>query len=254
MIPWLRPISFICHCPGATQCPRCSGSGPALADVAINNTVVPTKSSFFTSVSLEIHPTSVEWDTAFHDHAHVGVRSHAGATSNQSPCFCKGMSGVPLTSDITGYPLGAVRTFSPSAGTLTTPVEQRGGSPHIVDAAVVPGVRGQRRAAPTSCARLQPRQFPAHAGDARADQGLVTDKLEGEADQDRREGGEPRPLCRLPNGRGRHPTANVPRDFAAHRGTATAATTSASVDVRWSCVQGQQTASLCQEKSPDETL
>src|SRR5262249_16083810 len=44
---------------------------------------------------------------AFHDHAHVGVRSHAGATSNQSPCFCKAMSGVPLTSDITGYPLGA---------------------------------------------------------------------------------------------------------------------------------------------------
>ena len=68
-----------------------------------------------------------------------------------------------------------------------------------------------------------------HAGDARADQGLVTDKLEGEADQDRRESREPRPLCRLPNGRGRHPTANVPGDFAAHRGTAAAATTSASV-------------------------
>jgi len=26
---------------------------------------------------------------AFHDHAHVGVRSHAGATSSQSPCRCK---------------------------------------------------------------------------------------------------------------------------------------------------------------------
>ena len=36
-------------------------------------------------------------------------------------------------------------------------------------------------------------------------------------------------LCRLPDGRGRHPTANVPGDFAAHRGTAAAATTSASV-------------------------
>src|SRR5262249_8261736 len=46
----------------------------------------------------------------------------------------------------------------------------------------------------------QPRQFLAHAGDARADQGLVTDELEGEADQDRREGGEPWPLCYLPNG------------------------------------------------------
>src|SRR5215471_16920289 len=48
---------------------------------------------------------------AFHDHAHVGVRSHAGATSNQSPCFCKGMSGVPLTRDITGGPFGATRTI-----------------------------------------------------------------------------------------------------------------------------------------------
>src|SRR6516225_7814706 len=61
----------------------------------------------------------------------------------------------------------------------------------------------------------------------RADQGLVTDKLEGQADQDRRESREPRPLCYLPDGRGRHRTANVPRDFAAHRGTAAAAATSA---------------------------
>ena len=84
-------------------------------------------------------------------------------------------------------------------------------------------------AAPPSCARLKPRQFLADAGDAGADQGLVTDKLEGQADQDRREGGEPRPLCYLPDGRGRHRTANVPRDFAAHRGATAAATTSASV-------------------------
>ena len=95
-----------------------------------------------------------------------------------------------------------------------------------VDAAVVPDVRGQRGAAPASRARLQPRQFLVDAGDARADQGLVADELEGEANQDRREGGEPRTLCRLPNGRGRHPTANVPGDSAAHRRTATAVTTS----------------------------
>jgi len=69
-----------------------------------------------------------------------------------------------------------------------------------MDAALVPDVRGQRRAAPTSCARLQPRQFLADAGDARADQGLVADESEGQADQDRREGGEPRPLCHLPDG------------------------------------------------------
>ena len=63
-------------------------------------------------------------------------------------------------------------------------------------------------AATASCACLQPRQLPADAGDARADQGLVADDLEGQADQDRREGGEPRPLCYLPDGRGRHRTAS----------------------------------------------
>jgi hypothetical protein len=59
--------------------------------------------------------------------------------------------------------------------------------------------------------------------------GLVADESEGQADQDPREGGEPRPLCYLPDGRGRHRTANVPRDFAAHREATAAATTSASV-------------------------
>src|SRR5262249_42290138 len=81
----------------------------------------------------------------------------------------------------------------------------------------------------------------ADAGDARADQGLVTDESEGKTDQDRREGGEPRPLCYLPDGRGRHRTANVPRDFAAHRGATAAATTSASVRRSMSCIQEQPT-------------
>ena len=90
-------------------------------------------------------------------------------------------------------------------------------------------VCGQHGAAPASCAGLQSRQFPAHAGDARADQELVADELEGEADQDRRQGGEPWPLCRLSDGRGRHPSANVPGDFTAHCGTTAAATTSASM-------------------------
>src|SRR5262249_35280193 len=46
---------------------------------------------------------------------------------------------------------------------------------------------------------------------------------QGEADQDRRQGGEPRPLHRVPDGRGRNPTADVPGDFATYRGTAAAA-------------------------------
>src|SRR5262249_52974327 len=55
------------------------------------------------------------------------------------------------------------------------------------------------------------------------------------------EGSEPWPLCYLPNGRGRHRTANVPRDFAAHRGATAAATTSASVRRSMSCTQEQPT-------------
>src|SRR5262249_39307512 len=120
-------------------------------------------------------------------------------------------------------------------------MDQGGQRRDQVDATVVPNVRRQRGAAPASCARLQPRQFPAHAGDAGADQGLVPHDLERQADQDRREGSEPRPLCRLPDGRGRHRTANVPRDIAAHRGTAAAATTSASVRRSMSCIQEQLT-------------
>ena len=72
-----------------------------------------------------------------------------------------------------------------------------------------------------------------------------------------RVGGEPRPLCRLPDGRGRDPTANVPGDFAAHRGTAAAATTSASVRRSMSCIQEQPTEGVrpnAKEKWPDQTL
>src|SRR5262249_18803080 len=125
-----------------------------------------------------------------------------------------------------------------------------------VDTAVVQNVRGQGRAAPASCARLQSWQLSPHACNTRADQGLVADELEGEADQDRREGGEPRTLCRLPNGGGRHPTTNVPGGSAANRGTTAAATTIASVR-RSIVVRSRPTsrsASQCQGKSPDETL
>jgi hypothetical protein len=74
-----------------------------------------------------------------------------------------------------------------------------------VDPAIVPLVRRQRRSAPASCTALQSRQFPTHPRDARADEGLVADEPEGETDQDRREGHQPRLLCRLPDGRGAPP-------------------------------------------------
>jgi hypothetical protein len=48
-----------------------------------------------------------------------------------------------------------------------------------------------------------------HAGDAGADQRLVADEPEGEADQDRCEGGEPRSLRRISDRRGRHPTVLI---------------------------------------------
>src|SRR3984893_7799167 len=81
----------------------------------------------------------------------------------------------------------------------------------------------QRRSTSASRARLQSRQLPAHAGDARADQRLVADEPEGEVDQDRGEGHQPRPLCHLPDGRGRHSEKPVRRHLAADRRTATAA-------------------------------
>src|SRR2546430_281430 len=118
-----------------------------------------------------------------------------------------------------------------------------------VDTAVVQDVRGQRRAAPASCARLQSWQLSPHACNTGADQGLVADELEGEADQDRRKGGEPRTLRRLPNGGGRHPTTNVPGDSAADRGTTAATTTRASMKrliVTRSSAIDRRNASRCQ--------
>jgi YVTN family beta-propeller protein len=84
-------------------------------------------------------------------------------------------------------------------------------------------VRRQRRPSPASRVGLQSCQFPAYTGDAGADQRLVADEPEGKAHQDRREAREPRPLCRVSDGRSRHLTAIVRRHPAAHRGTAAAA-------------------------------
>jgi Transposase DDE domain group 1 len=67
----------------------------------------------------------------------------------------------------------------------------------------------------------------------------------------RREGSEPRTLHCLPDGRGRHPPANIPGDFAADCGTTAAATTSASVRraivMRSQAIDGRS-ASKCQRK------
>jgi hypothetical protein len=80
----------------------------------------------------------------------------------------------------------------------------KAGKVHGADKRVLPGWRYKAIAAPRA---------------------IDADELVGEADQDRREGGEPRTLRRLPNGGGRHPTTNVPGDSADDRGTTAATTT-----------------------------
>ena len=102
-------------------------------------------------------------------------------------------------------------------------MDQRGQGRDPMDAAVMPLIRRQRRPPSASRPCIQSRQLPAYARDARVDQGLVADEPTGKADQDRREGREPRPLRRLPDGRGRRSETSVRRHPSAHRGTAAAA-------------------------------
>jgi len=63
---------------------------------------------------------------------------------------------------------------------------------------------------------------------------------QGQADQDRREGSHGRYVI-FQMGRGRHRTANVPRDFAADRGATAAVATGAGVRCSMSCIQEQPT-------------
>ena len=101
-------------------------------------------------------------------------------------------------------------------------MDQGGQGRDQVDAAVVPFVRRQRRSASASCARLQSRQFPAHARPARGCRALVADQPQGKADQDRREDRSPRALRYFPDGRGRRAEDAFRRHLATDRGTAAA--------------------------------
>src|SRR6516162_11266638 len=99
-------------------------------------------------------------------------------------------------------------------------MDQRGKGCDQMDAAVVPYLRRQRRAPSAPCPRVQPRQLHADAGNAASGGAVVADQPAREADQDRREGCEPRPLRHLPNGRNRGATADVRRYPVADRPTA----------------------------------
>src|SRR6266702_2566083 len=89
-----------------------------------------------------------------------------------------------------------------------------------MDAAVMPHVRCQRRASPAPRPRLQPGEFHADAGDAEDGRAVVADQPAREADQDRREGRQPRPLRYVSDGRGGGAAADVRRNPVADRATA----------------------------------
>lgn len=79
------------------------------------------------------------------------------------------------------------------------------------DAALVPVVRRKRSPTPASRAGVQSWQLPSDVGDSRGDCRVVVDNAAREADQDRREGRQPRPVCRVSDGGGRDPAQVVRR-------------------------------------------
>jgi len=85
-----------------------------------------------------------------------------------------------------------------------------------VDPAVMPFLRRQCRPPSTSCARLQSRQFHAHGGNAQGNCSMVSDQPAREADQNRRQGRQPRSLRHFPVSRSRRATADVPADPVTH--------------------------------------
>src|SRR5262245_24772452 len=79
-----------------------------------------------------------------------------------------------------------------------------------VDEAVVYQLSGECRPVRAPCAGLQSRQLPPHPGVAAGGRGLVPDESAREGGEDRREGGRPLPLPRLPDGRGGGAPGAVP--------------------------------------------
>ena len=88
-----------------------------------------------------------------------------------------------------------------------------------MDAALVSHVRRKRCPTSIACTGIQPRKLPTIARDAGRYRGLDTHEFAREADQDRREGRRSRPLCRLPDGGGRHSARPVLGHLADDRRT-----------------------------------
>ncbi len=96
-------------------------------------------------------------------------------------------------------------------------VHQGGQGRDQMDPAVMPILRCQRGSPPAPCPGLQPRQFHADAGDAQDRGTVVADQLAGEADQDWRQGGQPRALRYVSDGRGRGVATDVAGNSVADR-------------------------------------
>lgn len=113
---------------------------------------------------------------------------------------------------------------------------------------VMPDLRCQRGAPPAPCARLQPRQFHADAGDTEDGGAVVADQPAREAGQDRRESRAPRALCDLPDGRGRGAAADVCRHTVADRPAAGSARAGMNgVKNNASCKRRQRRCALMQK-------
>jgi hypothetical protein len=90
-------------------------------------------------------------------------------------------------------------------------------------AALVPLVQRERRSPPASRAGVQPRELPPHAGDSGDNCRVVVDNASREADQDRCQGRQPRPVRCVSDGGGHDAAQTIRCDNAENRCFASAA-------------------------------
>ena len=102
-------------------------------------------------------------------------------------------------------------------------MDQRGQERGQMDAPIVPLVQRKRGSSAASRAGVQPRKLPSHAGAAGDDCRVVADDAAREADQDRCESRQPRPIRRVSDGGGRDPAQVIRRDCGEDRRSAISA-------------------------------
>jgi hypothetical protein len=98
------------------------------------------------------------------------------------------------------------------------------------------------------------RQLPTHAGDPRADQGVVAHEPVRKADQDRCEGRQPWPLCHVSDGRSSHPAAVIRGNYAADRRVTVASGDSSNMRSRDERSFGLKTTGEVRDNEPSASL